>query len=92
MPTPSSIREEANTVRSNRPAVSSKSSAYDRSASSLSNSWKGEVGEAYKEALRRVKTQMTATLNDYNSLNSKLTGLANAVRRAEDEERRAARR
>ncbi|MCL2048446.1 MAG: WXG100 family type VII secretion target [Defluviitaleaceae bacterium] len=92
MPTPNGIRDMSNTVRANRAAVSSKNSTYDRSASSVATAWKGDAGEAYKDAYRRAKAQMTATLSNYNSLSSKLNSLANAVKRAEDEEKRANRR
>ena len=86
MATLDSIRDAANTVRDNKNAVYQKNNKYDGSASTVSFAWKGDVGEAFKDASKRVRTQMTAIINEYGNLSSKLTNLSNSVKRAEAEE------
>jgi uncharacterized protein YukE len=90
MPTESSIKNTASTAKSSRGVAISKNNPYDRGASSLSITWKGEVSEAFKEATRRVKSQMTSVINEYDSLNTKLTKLSSSVKRAENEEKKKA--
>jgi len=86
MPTPNGIRDAANTVRDNKNAVSQKSNTYERSVSSVAYAWKGDIGEAFKNATKTVKTKMLATITEYSGLNTKLINLSNSVRRADKEE------
>jgi uncharacterized protein YukE len=84
------IKDIAEIVKTNKSATVSKSNTYDRSASSLSNTWKGESGEAYKDVARRVKTQMSSAAKDYDDLYTQLTKLSALVKRAEEEEKKKA--
>jgi len=89
MPTTNEVKSIANTVRDNKNALSQKYNAYDRSASSVSSSWKGDIGEAFKDVAKRVKAQMSTTLKDYGNLNTKLISLSGSVKKAENEEKKA---
>jgi uncharacterized protein YukE len=47
MPAPNGIRDAANMVRDNKNAVSQSSNTYERSVSSVSYAWKGDIGIMY---------------------------------------------
>ena len=87
MATPYGIKDMANSARDAKYAISAKNSTYDRSASSLSSSWKGEAGSAFKDATKRAKQPVTAVINGFGELYTKLTGLSNSVKRAEREKK-----
>jgi len=87
---PNSIRNVSSSVRNARSSISQNNSAYERSASSVSSSWRGEISGAFRDTHRRSRTNMSQLLRQYNDLSSQLNRLADAVRRAEAEEKRKA--
>ena len=90
MPNKNEIKSMAYSVQSNRSSVSNKNNIYNGFASSLSSNWKGEIGDAFKDANKRLKTKMSNITSAYTTLNSKLGLLANSVQKAENEEKKAA--
>ena len=85
MSTPSEIRNIGTTAGGARNTITQKNSTLDRSASSLD--FKGNIGTAFKDASKRVRSKMNIVLRSYGDLSSRLTRLASSVDRAEREEK-----
>jgi WXG100 family type VII secretion target len=83
----SEIRSVASTVNTARSAISQKNSTFERGAAAVGSEWKGDIGTAFKDATRRIRSKMNAVSRGYSDLNSRLSRLASSVDRAEREER-----
>jgi uncharacterized protein YukE len=79
------IEDTVNTVRDNKSAVSQKSNPLDRTVSSVSDAWKGDVGVAFKGAGKRAKAEMSAVISAFGAMSGPLKKLLDEVKKAERE-------
>jgi uncharacterized protein YukE len=83
MSTSSGARQSKNTITNiNRP--------YTGKTTSVTSSWRGDIGEACKDLSRSLRNDVTKTMNKCDSVGNRLDRLDRAAARADAEEMRKA--
>ena len=83
MSSPSEINNVASMASSTKTEITNQNTSY-LSSTGLSDC-RGEIVDAIKAANIRAKSKVTNLTTAYSTLNTKLTNLSNAVRRAESQ-------
>ena len=84
------IGNTAANARNSKNVISNANKPYVNSVTSVSSAWKGEIGEAYKNFNRGIKSSINKTISKFDSLGSKLEELDRSVNKAEKAEARNA--
>lgn len=85
-----SIKATASDTHNLKNVISNRNKSYSNKASLASSTWSGEIGDAYKNFSRRMRTIISTTERSYSNLGMRLDRLDNSIRRAEADDRRKA--